>query len=86
MDATLFNPRYASANVEKLRLLIKRQMRGHSCQGLKILSISKKSNRSKQKTVSCNCADRSRKKPAPYQVARSPTIVVFLLLLELVSK
>ena len=52
MDATLFNPRYAAANVEKLRLLIKRQMRGHSCQGLKILSISKKSNRSKQKTVS----------------------------------
>ena len=52
MDATLFNPRYASANVEKLRLLIKRQMRGHSCQGLKILSMSKKSNRSKQKTVS----------------------------------
>jgi hypothetical protein len=52
MDATLFNPRYVSANIEKLRLLIKRQMRGHSCQGLKILSISKKSNRSKQKTVS----------------------------------
>ena len=52
IDSTLFNPRYVSANIEKLRLLIKRQMRGHSCQGLKILSISKKSNRSKQKTVS----------------------------------
>src|SRR5690242_6572187 len=42
----------ANFNVEKLRLLIKRQMCGHSCQGLEILSISKKSNRSKQKTVS----------------------------------